>query len=146
MPSRPTKKMLIVPFVNPFSQKEESIGEKERERSWPQLLEEKGREGVRRLAGQVVPTPRAHCISSGEERRGKGEKEEEEEMDSLKEEEEGKAFPSFRFWGFGGNTIHPWLDCENGEMHFCATPRHRDVVTRQFPSPSSSSSLALPGG
>ena len=103
---------------------------------------------MRRLAGQVVPTPRAHCISSGEERRGKGEKEEEEEgeeMDSLKEEEEGKAFPSFRFWGFrGGNTIHPWLDCENGEMRFCATPYHRDVVTRQFPSPSSS--LALPWG
>ena len=25
-------------------------------------------------------------------------------MDSLKEEEEGKAFPSFRFWGFRGET------------------------------------------
>ena len=92
MPSRPTKKMLIVPFVNPFSQKEESIG-REGEGERAQLAAAAGGEGegVRRLAGQVVPTPRAHCISSGEERRRKGE---EEEMDSLKEEEEGRqSFP-----------------------------------------------------
>ena len=65
--------MLIVPFVNPFSQKEESIergGEGGGERSWPQLLE-RGGEG--RLAGQVVPSPYPTGTLHFEWRRRKGE-------------------------------------------------------------------------
>ena len=59
-----------------------------------------------------------------------GEKEEEEEgeeMDSLKEEEEGKAFPSFRFWGFRGKTqsIPGWIartvKCTSVQLRVTAT-------------------------
>ena len=138
-PSRPTKKMLIVPFVNPFSQREESIGREEGERA--QLAAAAGGEGegVRRLAGQVVPTPRAHCISSGEERRRKrgGGGDGQLERRRGRKAKLSPLISSFSLLGFsGGNTIHAWLDCENGDMHFGATSRHRDVVTRQFPSPS----------
>lgn len=68
-------------------------------------------------------------------------------MDSLKEEEEGKAFPPlspFSVLGFfEGFAVTLDLGCENDWAYFRATPHRRGLVTRQFPSPSS---LALPWG
>ena len=145
MPRRPTKKMLIVPFVNPFSQKEESIG---REGERAQLDAAAGGEGkgVSEEAGRPsgpYPTGTLHF----EWRRKKGKRGGGGGDGQLERRRGRQSFPLFSLLGFsGGNTIQPWLDWEIGEMHFRATTRRRDVVTRQFPSPSSSSSLALPWG
>ena len=142
---RPDKKMLIVPFVNPFSQKEESIerGE-ERERERAQLAAAAGGEGeVRKEGGQAKwSLPHGHIAFRVEkEKRGGGL----EEMDSLKEE--GKAFPSYFFLfaskASEGVALTPDLGCANDGPSFRATLLRRDQDPRQFPS---SSSLALPWG
>ena len=152
MPSRPTKKMLIVPFVNPFSQKEESIGRGGERAQLAAAAGGEGEGGSEEAGRPSGPYPTGTLHFEWRRKKGKrggGGGGEGGGGDGQLERRRGRqSFPLFSLLGVsgGGNTIHPWLDCENGEMHFRATPRHRDVVTRQFPSPSSSSSLALPWG
>ena len=127
MPSRPTKKMLIVPFVNPFSQKEESIG---RGGERAQLAAAAGGEGeggseeAGRPSGPY-PTGTLHF----EWRRKKGKRGEGGGGgDGQLERRRGRqSFPLFSLLGFRGETqsIPGWIartvKCTSVQLRVTAT-------------------------